>query len=278
MPAGNERIGPTAHLTAAVWYANGLSPRALSTAPGRALYRAMAPLNALYRRRGHRTLEQMLLTRHRLLDDALRALVDAGEVSQVLELGAGLSGRGLRFARAGASLAYVESDLPAMIARKRAALARAGLALPNHAFVALDVFEHGGPRSLEAALASLDPARGLAIVTEGLVPYLTRPQLDDLWRRLAAGLARFPRGCYLTDLNLSDDVGSRRAAGALHRALRALVGGDVTLHFAGPSEAEVALRDAGFAEVRFAPPTGPDGLAADGKRPIVRAVSARLPR
>ena len=131
-PRGSDAISPTAHYTGYVWARNGLSTPELETAVGRLSFASMQPAAALSRLLGGPTLEQFLLARHRLIDHVLEEAIAAGRVSQVLEIAAGMSPRGWRFAgRHGDAVTYVEADLPAMAARKRAALERAG-SLSDH--------------------------------------------------------------------------------------------------------------------------------------------------
>ena len=117
------RISPTAHYTGHVWQLHGLSTPALSTPAGRVLYEACRPLNAASRLFGGPTLATMLLARHRTIDRILAQAIDAGQVSQVLEIAAGYSARGWRFTRRyGERIVYVEADLEETAARKRALL------------------------------------------------------------------------------------------------------------------------------------------------------------
>lgn len=273
--SGNDRVSPTAHLTAAVWHANGLSPRGLTTAPGRAAIRALAPVNALYRLRGHRGLDEMLLARHRLIDNALRGEIDAGRVTCVLELAAGLSARGTRTTTAYPNVRYLESDLPAMAARKRAMLKAAVVPAPNHHVIEVDALAERGQLSIEAALSGLAADTGVAVITEGLLPYLSDADLRDLWRRLATTLRRFRHGIYLTDVNPRADVGSARGARLLHSFLRVLVGSNVTLHFRDGDDIRSTAAEAGFASVDMLPAVDANGRTTDGRRPIVRVALAR---
>ena len=144
------------------------------------------------------------------------------------------------------AITYVEADLPAMAERKRRALARIGSLS--------DAPPGGGDRraarrgpaaaSLELA-ASLDPGAGLAIVTEGLLGYLATDAVLALWRRIAAALATFPSGRYISDLHLGSV--QTPVVRLFRQLLAGFVRGQVYLHFDGAAEAEAALREAGFA-------------------------------
>ena len=254
MTDDSSRISPTAHFTGYVWYRHGLGDPALQTRAGKLLVTAFAPIDRAARWAGGPNLEDVLLARHRLIDEILERAIAAGEVGQVLEVAAGLSPRGLRFTRRhGDRLRYVEGDLPGMARRKRRALDQAASPVQVEV-VELDAMADSGPNSLaEVAARHLDPSRGLAIVTEGLVNYFDRTALEAMWGRFARLLAGYPHGLYLSDIHLSGDM--RRVPGA--RAFSALVSvfarGRVHLHYRGEAEAGAALLAAGFAEARIHP-------------------------
>jgi O-methyltransferase involved in polyketide biosynthesis len=242
-------ITPTAHYTGHVWLRHGLSHPAFRTRQGAAMFAALRPFNGLARLIGGASLETMLLARHRAIDALLGQAIDDGRVGQVVEIAAGLSPRGHRFAarHAERGLLYIESDLPAMAERKRRLLESAGLARDNLRVVVLDALAADGDASLRAvANARLDPARGTAIITEGLVSYLTRTATDRLWRQIARTLAAFPHGLYLSDLHLAEDF--LRVPGA--RLLSSLLQTFTRTRrepFVDADQAVAALADAGFA-------------------------------
>src|SRR6185436_20130763 len=171
-----ETISPTAHYTGYVWFAHGQSHEAFATSGGRLMYRALRAPNLLFHYAGLPTLEGMLLARHRLIDLRLSQAIDAGEISQVVEVAAGLSPRGWRFRnRYGDRITYVEADLPGMLANKQSILAELGGETPHHRTMEVDALASSGPTSIDAICASLDPKRGTAILTEGLINYFDTP-------------------------------------------------------------------------------------------------------
>lgn len=242
----SDRIGPTAHYTGHVWSRNGLSHPGLSTVEGRILFDALQPTMLASRAVGGPTLEAYLLARHRAIDARLEQAIADG-VTQVIEVAAGLSPRGWRFARRHAHITYVEADLPGMAQRKRAALERIGSLTERHRVREVDALrddEHAG--SLAAAIAELDQSAGLAIVTEGLLGYLAPDAVAGMWRRFAETLGRFPTGRYISDVHMG---GAQTPQVRVFRvALSAFVRGRVYLHFETAAEAEAALREAGFAQ------------------------------
>lgn len=246
MLSSGSRIGPTAHYTGYVWDRNGLSHPELETREGRMLFDALQPAMLTSGALGGPTLEAYLLARHRALDALLERAIDGGRISQVIEVAAGLSPRGWRFARRyGDRIVYVESDLPEMAARKRAALERIGSLGPSHRVVEIDALrDDDGPGSLAAIAADLHPGDGLAIVTEGLLGYLPTDAVRGLWRRFARTLDDFPAGLYISDLHLGGVV--TPPVRAFRLALSAFVRGRVYLHFTDAAEAERELVAAGF--------------------------------
>jgi O-methyltransferase involved in polyketide biosynthesis len=247
---GSGSVSPTAHYTGETWVKNGLSHPELATWQGRALHRALALPLAGSKAVGGPTLEGLLLARHRIIDSRLEDLIEAG-VGQVIEVACGMSPRGWRFSeRYGDRLTYIEADLPAMAQRKRAALERMGSLSDRHRVAELDVLVDGGPGSLEALTETLDPAQGLAIVTEGLLTYLDDDTVDALWARFARVLGGFSKGSYLSDLRFA-----RRDRGVPERAfdaiLSAFVRERVHAYRGDETTAEAALRDAGFARAQL---------------------------
>lgn len=277
---GSAAISPTAHYTGYVWARHGLGPQALATRTGALLFNALRPAMAASARRGGPTLEGLLLGRHRAIDALLTEAIESGRVGQVIEIAAGLSPRGLRFATAYAGrLAYVEADLPAMAQQKRDALAALGTPPPSgHRVADIDALAADGPLSLGALLDTLDPSVGTAVITEGLLNYLPAEAVIDLWSRLATGLHRFPAGLYLSDLHLAGENRSPLLAG-FSAVLGAFVRGRIHFHFADAAVATEALRAAGFTtaalhrpdDARFALPAH---LQAGAR--IARVVAAQV--
>jgi O-methyltransferase involved in polyketide biosynthesis len=206
---------------------------------------ALHPLMAASGALGGPSLETYLLARHRAIDTLLTEAVERHGITQVIEVAAGMSARGWRFAnRYGERLAYIEADLPAMAARKRRALQRIGSLSDAHRVVEVDALREAGPGSLAELAGELEPDAGVAIVTEGLLGYLPTDAVVALWARFAHVLAGFPAGRYISDLHLG---GVQTPAVRVFRGLLgAFVRGHVYLHFDGAAEAEAASRDAGF--------------------------------
>jgi O-methyltransferase involved in polyketide biosynthesis len=261
-----DRIGPTAHYTGYVWARNGLSHPELATTEGRILFDSLQPTMLASRALGGPTLEAYLLARHRAIDELLERAIERDGVTQVVEVAAGLSPRGWRFARRyGERLVYVEADLPDMAARKREALERMGSLGEGHRVREMDALrDDEGPGSLAAVTAELDRREGLAIITEGLLGYLSTDAVEGLWRRFASSLGEFPHGRYISDLHLGGAV--TRQVRAFRLLLSAFVRGRVYLHFDDAREAEAALTASGFASAEVRPAIEVIGARDDRER------------
>ena len=251
-------ISPTAHYTGYVWSRNGLSHPALATTEGRVLFDSLHPLMLARARLGRPSLESYLLARHLAIDALLERAIERDGVTQVLEVAAGLSPRGWRFAqRYGERLTYVEADLPAMAQRKRAALRRIGSLDEHHQVHELDALKDSGPASVAALAAALDHEAGLVIITEGLLGYVSSPEMHGIWRRFGAALSAFRVGRYISDLHLAR--AQTPEVRAFRVVLSAFVRGRVYLHFTDAQEAEAALREDGFAAASVRPATAITG-------------------
>lgn len=250
MSAKSEQVSPTAYATGYFWYRHGLSHPALATAQGRRLDRGFRLLTRAASALSGISLEALMLARHQGIDALLAQAIDDGRVSQVIEVAAGLSPRGWSFAkRYGKKLRYLETDLPAMAATKRSLLDGAGLLLgKQHQVLTLDALKPEGPDSLAAIAATLDPERGTAIITEGLMNYLSPAQARLVWTHIASALGHFPQGLYLADAYLMSE---NRSAGmaAFGAALQLFVRGRMHVHYRNEPAAVALLKAAGFESV-----------------------------
>lgn len=244
--SGSNTISPTAHYTGYVWAHHGLGPREFATGEGAIAYRALAPFMAAARRAGQPALPDVLVARHTAINELLRAAIADGSVSQIVEIAAGLSPRGCVFNdEFGSDLVYIEADLPPMAALKRAKLEPMGSLGEHHRVVDIDALANDGEHSIASVFSQLDPTRGTAVVTEGLLPYLSEDDIRGVWRRIATEGTRFSDLLYVSDLYIGDDT-SGRLETLGWSALRLFVRSGVERHFTDADEAQAALREAGF--------------------------------
>lgn len=277
------RISPTAHYTGYVWVRHHMSHRALATRLGRLFFYSLEPMmrvsDRLY---GGLCLETMLLQRHRIIDHHLTKAIASGRIGQVVEVAAGLSPRGLSFARRyrDSGLTYVEADLPDMATTKRQRLDSAGLRGPNHHIVTVNLLEDDGPDSLTGSVGPLlrDDV-GTALVTEGLVNYFDNGAVSGMWRRIQRFLGDYPAGLYLSDLVIEDELRDLAVMRFFLGALSLFAGG-THMPFVSATDAGETLRAAGFGEVAL---HQPKELAGEVDIPhlrgpdIVRVIEAWTP-
>ncbi len=242
--ARSEKVSPTAYATGYLWYRLGLSHPAMATPQGKRLDR---PFRLLMKTLGGSTFETLMLARHKGIDGLLTRAIEAGKVSQVIEIAAGLSGRGIRMMqRYGDRLTYVETDLPHMAALKRRLLKDAGLlASAHHRVIELDALKDDGASSLAEVVKTLDPNAGTAIITEGLMNYLDPETAKAVWRRIARNLGGFPHGLYLADVYFTSQ---NRGFGAkvFGVVLSSFVRGRLHIHFESPQHGVEIMQSAGF--------------------------------
>jgi O-methyltransferase involved in polyketide biosynthesis len=215
-------LSVTALYTSQTWTWGGLSYAPLyATAEAQRVFdvtNAALAAAGLFRRR-HAPLRHELLHRHLMIDHLLRTT----EAPQVLELAAGLSRRGAAFSEDGRHT-YTELDLPPMIARKQALLARsdlgrAVLARPNLRRVGADV------ETAELA-AWVSPAAPLVVIAEGLLVYLTAPAQRRLWAAVAALAAVAGTVRFVFDLTPAcEQPAPGLIGGALGAAMKRFTGG-----------------------------------------------------
>lgn len=270
-----EQISPTAHYTGYVWFANGYSNEAFATREGRLMWNALRIPNLIATRAHLPSLDGMLLARHRLIDLRLAQAIDAGEISQVVEVACGLSPRGWRFHhRYGDRITYIEADLPGMLANKQRILGRLGGETSTHYTRPIDALSETGIAEL---LATLDPGRGTAIITEGLVNYFDRATVTAMWSRFAAALSQFPKGIYYSDI-IVEEANHGAMVAAFTLLLNTFVRGRTHIHFPDAIAVEAALDRAGFDGIVLDPRDFTDELpdlelAGAGRVKIIEALA-----
>jgi O-methyltransferase involved in polyketide biosynthesis len=193
------RIAPTAHYTAYAWHRLGF-PHAehFATATGRRLFWSFR-LAGEWLAAAHPTVPSMiqyLELRHRSIELAL----EEARPDRIVELGAGLSRRGLTWA-ADRDVDYVEVDLPHMVEAKRAIIservpadvrARARGRLRHEAVDVLGSgFDEWLARTLEGAVSPV-------VIAEGVLGYFDLEERRRVARAIAGGLAG--RGAFVCDL------------------------------------------------------------------------------
>jgi O-methyltransferase involved in polyketide biosynthesis len=138
---------------------------------------------------------------------SVTAAIERSGCRQVLELASGLAMRGLVMSQ-DADVNYIESDLAGISAEKAQLIAilreRYGLAdHHNLSFPAVNAVEMS---QLREAVKSLRPDAPLAVVNEGLFPYLSPAEMEEVSRNIRDLLLEFG-GCWITpDFSIRGEV------------------------------------------------------------------------
>lgn len=193
-----------------------------------------------------------LVQRHVIID---RMLAESG-CAQVLELAAGLSRRGASVS-ADERVRYTEVDLPRVIEKKRALLARSAR---GREVAARDNLRMVGEDVRDVDLSALVDDGPVFVIAEGLLMYLDAGQQAALWKRIAALLAAHPGSAFAFDLV---PFCEQPRPGAIGRSLQWLFerftrGAKFAFDERTRDDIAAGLRDAGFSTVQtLEPATAP---------------------
>jgi O-methyltransferase involved in polyketide biosynthesis len=225
-PLRDAKIGPTAHYTAYVWKRLGLPHAELfATRQGARLFWSFRLAGEWLMAASPRvpSMEQYLALRHRLMEAAL----DEHGPDRIVELGAGLSRRGVTWA-GDRGVPYVEVDLPHMTRAKRALLARRapealrGRLAERLTLVEGDILDPGFGQTLAGHLAG---ARRPAVIAEGVVGYFDRAERQRILSAVCRGLVS-GHGIFLCDVRTRAAVEAvGPAMAALRTGIRIATGG-----------------------------------------------------
>ena len=270
-------LSVTALYTSATWAWAGLShAELLLTREARVVFaitNAAMAIAALVRPRSP-SLRWSVRDRHALIDELVAELVAEAGVRDVVELAAGLSRRGAALTEEGAPapnapIRVVEVDLPPMVARKEALLARTEpgrrvLQRPHLTRIGADV------RDLELATLAphLSPSGPVCVIAEGLLMYLDADEQRALWARLAAFCVERPGSVLLFDLVPAKE---QPAPGVVGRILGWLMarfteGRGFVRDERGRADLVRELRGAGFAGVDVFEPADRPGVFSGAPR------------
>jgi O-methyltransferase involved in polyketide biosynthesis len=242
----SARISPTAYFTAQAWVKEGFPNAELfDTRTGRLLFGTATGALAVLARYAPSLAwhEEFLYVRHYAYEERLRQLAP----DFVVEIGAGLSSRGLTFSYANPRLVYVEVDLPKLVAAKRRLLARTPVPR-NYYLCSGDVLSGGFFESLPARP---DPGMRVVVLSEGVTDYFDRDQKRRAWSSIAAFLARCEGGRYLFEAYTRERLRKYPVTASIALAgLSVLVGRPMEKQlFSTAEEVANVARSAGFGRV-----------------------------
>lgn len=246
--AGNPRVSLTGYATASAWAHFGFEHADwFQSRRGRALFLPMhlgcRALRPLLPAAGAFT--ETLYWRH--LWFSQWAAVQSPALA--IEIGAGLSTRGIAHAQRRPDMRWVDYDLPDMVCARRRMLA--GHELPRN--YTLDTGDLLAP-GLGAMLTAGGDGPVIAM-TEGVTDYLDQREKQRAWQHIAALLKRLGGGRYLLEVHPRDRIASfGLAAPVLLDALRRISGRDLLGQLcASTDEAIALLENSGFARARVLP-------------------------
>lgn len=225
---GYDKIAPTAHVTAYAWHLLGMPYAQLFvTRKGAAMYWAFAgSLGALGKALFKLpSLVEYFEFRHRMIEAQLTLL----EPDRVIELGAGLSRRGITWVL-DRGVRYIEIDLPHMIEAKRAMLdqgpGRVRRAV-REGELELRSTNILAPEFADELSELLAGAQRPVVISEGMLDYFALDDRQTLLDNLVAGFRKANvSGHYLTDLQRGDRERKVGPAGLVMRqAIKLATGG-----------------------------------------------------
>lgn len=245
---GHHKIGPTAHVTAYTWYQLDMPYAQLfATRDGAAMYWAFrAATEPAVRLFKFISLRDYLEFRHRMMEATLERL----DPDRIVELGAGLSRRGITWAL-DRGVRYTEIDLPHMSAAKREMLER-GPGRVQRAVREGDLELRSTDvlaPSFAAELAGLlEGAARPVVVSEGMIDYFELGDRATLLHNIAAGLRQAGGGHYLTDVQRGDRQAKYGPGPAVLRgAIKLATGGQSAAEpYPDLDHLQRAFGDAGF--------------------------------
>jgi O-methyltransferase involved in polyketide biosynthesis len=119
-------------------------------------------------------------------------------ITQVLEIAAGLSPRGLSMTR-NSDVVYVATDLPQILEEEKeiaqSILAQSNESRPNLHFQAVNALDM---ESLSKAVTFFKKDKSLAVITEGLLPYFSMEEKQTLAKNIHKIFSEYS-GCWITN-------------------------------------------------------------------------------
>ena len=257
--AGNPRVSLTGYATASAWTHFGFEhAQWFSTLRGRALF---LPLHLGCRalRRfapGPGAFTETLYWRHHWFSEwAARQCPGLA-----IEIGAGLSTRGIAHAARNPQMHWVDYDLPDMVHARANMLASRDLPA-NYTLEPGDLLAPGLGAQLTA------PSRGSVIaMTEGVTDYLDRNEKPRAWQNISSLLKRLGGGRYLLEIYPRDRIAAfGPAAGVVLDALRRISGRNMLSQLCSSTDEAIGLlENNGFSRARVLPESE---LADAGRAP-----------
>jgi len=155
------------------------------------------------------------------------------EILQVIELAAGISPRGFQWSQMNPGTIYIESDLPQLMIHKSKLIRNARMAQEQtsrgiHHCCAVDVLDL---ESLVKAVEVLDTKNAFTIITEGLLLYFGKDEMQRFLQNMKSVLLKYPNAVWVTDFvtqkNLQELLSSHAGVAAGVRSVFSMAGRNV---------------------------------------------------
>jgi len=246
----HRHISFTAHYTGYIWYSMGISHPVFATGKGKMLAKLLHPLESWAEKHVGGSMRTTLRQRHRIIDSQLTQLIQQQPDLQILEIACGLSPRSWNFRQKFPQIDYRELDLPEMAEIKTQALQKLDQQAPQ--VLTADIFT----QDFERIFQGFDPARPLAVISEGLINYFDKTLLNKLLQGITEYAQDFKALHYLTDI-YPEPVKNKLAnfIWTSSKLLKVMSRSSFTFHFINPLEVQTFFGNAGFSSVEVIQPT-----------------------
>jgi len=196
-----DRVSTTALYTAQHWIKEGYPfAEFFDTLRGRAVYFLSVFLSYLpWVGVGIKYYNQQLWLRHRVVEH----FIETYEPDVIIDLGCGLSPRGIAHATEHSKMRVREGDLEFIVSIKKALL-KTCLPQKNYQLETFDLLQD----DVESLRAGLSPKDRVLVITEGVIDYFTFEEKKAVWSRLSELVGFFEEAVYLQEINLT--LGSPR--------------------------------------------------------------------
>lgn len=180
--------------------------------------------------------------RSKTFDEKIKRLIKSEGINRIIELGAGLSDRGMRFAAEYPQVLYVDTDLACVIEEKQKMLEKTA---ENHVLMPFDIISD----NLEVFKKYIEKGRAL-FVFEGVALYLGQEGLMSFLNKLKEVLSYSDNGYVVFEAIHQEDEKTFFIM-ALKPFLRWFFQENISPNFKDRDEGEQLLNDIGFTVIDY---------------------------
>lgn len=227
-----------------------MAPPPMKTGLGLWYYLWMQPIEWIAKIKGQATLEEMLVTRHRCIDQLLNERLNSPEDYQVVELAAGLSSRGLRTMQADTTknTLYLEGDLDGIIKHKTTIFQANQWNRSNHHLMVCDLL---APNSYQPLKDKLSVTKKTIVIAEGILSYFDTVTVAFILRECFQLIKHTSGGCFICDAHFSEEVSGVRGSSLFQKIQSNFVKSPMLLPWQNEQQARLMLSQAGFTKAEI---------------------------